>query len=98
MATQTTAEAYFQIASQGGFGHNMIATGTTSPTGSVYFSVKAFGDCTISYNKFDLPFNEDGDASVSGMVINDGDTAVLGAVQDIAVTGGSLQAHLVKFY
>lgn len=97
-STQSTAEANFQIASQGGFGHNMISTGTSSVAGRIYFAVEAQGECTISYNKYDLPFNTDGDASVAGLVIKDGASMVLGAVTDIAVTGGTLKANLVKFY
>ena len=97
-SNQSTEQTNFQKATQGAFGHNLISDGETSVANRVYFSVKAFGDCTISYDKHSLPYNTNGDASVTGLLIADGNECVLGAVENISVSGGTIMAHLVELF
>lgn len=87
----------FEIASLGLYGHNILNTGDTSPTGSSYVAVQGISDCTISYTA-NFPIDTNSDATVTGLAIAAGATVVLGCVRDIVVAGadGKILAQLVS--
>ena len=69
-------QATYQQASLGGYGHNIVSEGETTPSTKVYFSIQALEDSVVSYDS-DLQ-NSEGDSSVTDLVLKSGISIVLG--------------------
>lgn len=86
---------YFQTASTGGYGHNILSTGQTSVSGRKYHAIQVIEDCEIGYSNAIEGNVNNGDATVSGLVLTAGTVIVLGVVKDISVVSGKIIAHLI---
>ena len=92
---ETEYQSNFQKASSGGFGHNIISGGQTSPTGSLYHAIYVIDDSVISYDN-GIKSNNDGDTSVTSLFLKRNAIVIVGVVKNIQVTTGNIMAHLIS--
>ena len=92
---ETEYQSNFQKASSGGFGHNVLLEGQTSPTGNIYHALYVIDDCVISYDNA-IKSSNDGDLTVSALFLKRNAVVIVGVIKNIQVTTGSVMAHLIS--
>ena len=88
-------QSNFQKASSGGFGHNILTEGQTSPAGNLYHAIYVIDDSVISYDN-GIKSSNDGDTSVSTLFLKRNATIIVGIIKNIQVLSGDIMAHLIS--
>ena len=85
----------YQNASLGMYGHKIFVVGETSNPDHNFLCITAIEDSIISYDKAEVAFDTFGDSSVTNLELKAGVILIVGAVKNIAVTGGKIFANLL---